>query len=140
MRSSESGVRSKKLFISIMLLAVCIGTAFAGQDQKIHERLEKLKKIQGRFTFVVLGDNRSGDAVYTDLLNQAVKRNPDFIVNTGDQIATPGDLAQWAAFWEMSRIATMPYFLTIGNHDVHPQAPGSEATYQDQVDLPGNEL
>ena len=40
----------------------------------------------------------------------------------------------------MSKPITVPYFLTVGNHDIHPKVPGSEKTYKEQVDLPGNEL
>jgi 3',5'-cyclic AMP phosphodiesterase CpdA len=40
----------------------------------------------------------------------------------------------------MSKPVTVPYFLTIGNHDVNPYVGGSEKIYKDQVDLPGNEL
>ena len=40
----------------------------------------------------------------------------------------------------MSKTITVPYFLTVGNHDSHPKVPFSEKIYKEQVDLPGNEL
>jgi hypothetical protein len=41
----------------------------------------------------------------------------------------------------MSKPVTVPYFLTIGNHDVSfSRKRSSEKTYKEQVDLPGNEL
>jgi 3',5'-cyclic AMP phosphodiesterase CpdA len=49
-------------------------------------------------------------------------------------------LKEWAKFWEMSKPITVPYFLTVGNHDAHSKVPGSEQIYTQQVDLPGNEL
>ena len=61
-------------------------------------------------------------------------------MNTGDMITTPGSKQDWAKFWEMSAPITMPYFLTVGNHDAHPKVPRSEKMYKEQVDLPGNEL
>jgi 3',5'-cyclic AMP phosphodiesterase CpdA len=67
-------------------------------------------------------------------------RKPAFVVNTGDMIATPGNKRDWAKFWEMSKPITVPYFLTVGNHDAHPKVPKSERLYKEQVDLPGNEL
>jgi 3',5'-cyclic AMP phosphodiesterase CpdA len=130
----------KKFVTLIILVLAWTGTVFAGQDQQIQQKLAALEKIRGKFTFIVLGDNRSGDDVYRKLLSRAMDRKPDLIMNTGDLIATPGNLDDWAKFWEMSKMVTVPYFLTVGNHDVHPKVPGSEKIYKEQVDLPGNEL
>ena len=121
-----------------MLLSAAV--AIAGQDQQIAQKLAALEKIQGKFTFVALGDNRTGDDVYRKIALMAMEHKPVFIMNTGDMITTPGDKEQWANFWEMSRPITVSYFLTVGNHDAHPRVPGSEKIYKEQVDLPGNEL
>ena len=104
------------------------------------QKLAVLEKIQGKFTFVVIGDNRSGDDIYQKIVSLAMERKPDFIVNNGDMIVTPGNKKEWANFWAMSKPITVPYFLTVGNHDVNPRIPLSEKTYKAQVDLPGNEL
>jgi 3',5'-cyclic AMP phosphodiesterase CpdA len=69
-----------------------------------------------------------------------MERKPAFILNTGDQVATPGRLSEWSEFWEMSKPVTVPYFLTVGNHDINPMWSSSEGIYKEQVDLPGNEL
>ncbi len=69
-----------------------------------------------------------------------MERKPDFVVNTGDMIVAPGNKREWAKFWEMSKPISVPYFLTVGNHDAHPKVPLSEKTYKQEVDLPGNEL
>jgi hypothetical protein len=39
-------------------------SSFAAQDQQIQQKLAALEKIQGKFSFVVIGDNRSGDDTY----------------------------------------------------------------------------
>ncbi len=70
----------------------------------------------------------------------AMDHKPAFIINTGDMVATPGDQQEWKKFWEMSKPITVPYFLTVGNHDAHPKVPYSERMYKQEVDLPGNEL
>lgn len=90
------------------------------------------------YTFVVLGDNRSGDRVYKKIVKLVVARNPDFIVNTGDVIPNPGNRNQWKNFWELSKPFKVPYFLVVGNHDVDDRK--SEAVWKDEVNLPGNEL
>jgi len=139
-RSAKCGVRSKKIVTTVLFFLIWAASAVAGQDQQIAQKLAALEKIGGKFSFVVLGDNRSGDKEYSTLLRMAMERKPDLIVNTGDMIATPGNIADWAKFWELSKIVTVPYFLTVGNHDAHPKVPGSEKVYKEQVDLPGNEL
>jgi predicted phosphodiesterase len=131
---------AKKWFSAVLLFLLAAAGAFAAQDQQIAQKLAALEKIQGKFTFVVLGDNRSGDEVYRKIVSMIIERKPDFVVNTGDLIATPGDKQEWSKFWEMSKPITVPYFLTVGNHDAHPKVPFSEKTYKEEVDLPGNEL
>jgi predicted phosphodiesterase len=137
-RNAECGVRNKKLISIILLIAALAGSALAAQDQQIAQKLAALEKIEGKFSFVVLGDNRSGDDEYRKLISMAMERKPDFIVNTGDQVPTHGKLKYWASFWEMSKPIAVPYFLTVGNHDVSDI--DSELMYKEQVDLPGNEL
>lgn len=139
-RSSEFGVRSKKTLLVLLLMLVAVLPSFAAQDQQIAQKLAALEKIQGKFTFIVMGDNRSGDDIYRKVISMAMGRRPDFIVNTGDMIVTPGKKQEWAKFWEMSKPITVPYFLTVGNHDAHPKMPRSEKIYKEEVDLPGNEL
>lgn len=124
--------------VFLLLLMLSAAPAFAAQAQDIAKRLPELERMNGRFSFVVLGDNRSGDAEYKRLISMAMEKSPAFIVNTGDQIPDPGDLDDWAYLWEMSRVISVPYFLTVGNHDVNDKK--SEQIYKDQVDLPGNEL
>jgi 3',5'-cyclic AMP phosphodiesterase CpdA len=122
------------------LLTLVASWVFAAQEQQIQQKLAALGKIQGKFSFIVIGDNRSGDDIYRKIVSLAMARKPDFIVNTGDMITTPGNKEDWVRFWEMSKPISVPYFLTVGNHDAHPKVPFSERTYKQQVDLPGNEL
>ncbi len=124
-------------FLFTMLL---VSRSFAAQNQQIHQKLMALENIQGKFSFVVIGDNRSGDETYKKLLSMIMERKPDFVVNTGDMIKTPGNKGEWGKFWEMSRPVTVPYFLAVGNHDVYSKVPLSEKRYKEEVDLPGNEL
>lgn len=138
-RSAEFGVRYKISIVMISLISLT-ATVFAAQDQQIAQKLAVLEKIQGKFSFVVIGDNRSGDDTYKKIVSMIMERKPDFVVNTGDMIATPGDIKEWTKFWEMSKPITVPYFLTVGNHDAHPKVPLSEKKYKEEVDLPGNEL
>ncbi len=126
--------------LSVLFVAFVATSALATQNQQIGTKLDTLGNIQGTFSFIVLGDNRSGDDIYKKIISLVVVRNPAFVVNTGDMIATPGDKQDWEKFWKMSEPITVPYFLVVGNHDAHPKVPFSERTYQEKVELPGNEL
>jgi hypothetical protein len=131
-------------FVPLVLLPLCASIVFGGQETRITEKLAALARLPAKFSFIVLGDNRAGDpagdAVYGKLIASALERKPDVLMNTGDEINKPGDLDDWKRFHELSRSVRVPYFLTVGNHDVHPEVAGSERTYKDQVVLPGNEL
>lgn len=138
--SAGCGVRNIKLSATLLLVLTLAGNAVAAQDQQIAKELVRLENIKGKFSFIVIGDNRSGDDIYRKIISLAMERKPDFIVNTGDMIAKPGHKEDWAKFWTLSKSVTVPYFLTVGNHDANPKVPFSEKTFKEQVDLPGNEL
>jgi hypothetical protein len=56
---------------------------------------------------------------------------------TIDKVGSPND-KYGAHFKEISKPVTVPYFLTVGNHDINDKK--SEELYEKQVDLPGNKL
>ncbi len=132
-------MRRSSIFICALIVFIA-GAVIAAQDQQVQQNLAALETIQGKFSFVVIGDNRSGDDSYRKIVSVIVEKKPDFVINTGDLIPTPGDKKAWATFWELSKPITMPYFLAVGNHDVNAKVPGSEKIYKAEVDLPGNEL
>ena len=140
MRIADFGLRIKKPAAVFFTIFGLVAIAIAAQDQQLAQKLESLEKIQGKFSFIVIGDNRSGDDTYKKIISMIMERKPDFVVNTGDVITNPGRRRDWAKFWELSKPITMPYFLTVGNHDVYSKMPLSEKTYKEEVDLPGNEL
>jgi predicted MPP superfamily phosphohydrolase len=105
--------RKHKYIGTLLLIVLILGSAYAAPVQQINRKLAELEKLPTQFNFVVLGDNRSGDDVYRKLISMAMEQKPDFIINTGDQIATPGNREQWANFWELSKVVTVPYFLTV---------------------------
>ena len=123
----------------LWLLVVCLtaGLAYAETSASLAQRLDKLKNIHGRFSFVVIGDTRSGGVNYSKLVKRAMGYRPDFMVNTGDMVFLP-DQTLWADFWRRSKPVTVPYFLIVGNHDVDDFM--GEDLYKEEVDLPGNKL
>ncbi|MDA8099288.1 MAG: metallophosphoesterase [Nitrospiraceae bacterium] len=137
-------MQRRKIIAGIVLILLVTVVAPASQEASLEQKLASLEKIGRKFSFVVLGDNRAGDptcdAVYAKLIASALERKPDFLINTGDQIDKPGNLTNWKRFKELSRDVSVPYFLTVGNHDVHVEVAGSEEAYMDQADLPGKEI
>ncbi len=126
-----------KLYI-ILVLAVCVSAFTAPARADLGADPGALNAITGRVSFVVIGDNRSGDEVYSKLIKLAMEKKPDFMINTGDEIRHDGSLAEWTKFLKLSEPVNVPYFLVAGNHDVDDQA--SEKTYRDELRLPGNGL
>lgn len=127
----------KKLVITFLAICIAVLPAVAEQRDTLRQSLDKVEKIHGKFTFCVIGDNRTGDDVYRALVSRAMKYSPDFVVNTGDMVNSP-DLRNWNKFWDRSKPITAPYFLTPGNHDVTDG--NGERFYRDQVPSPGNNL
>jgi 3',5'-cyclic AMP phosphodiesterase CpdA len=131
--------KGKIAAILFMFLSAAL-TVLAVQDQHIARKLVELEMLPGVFTFAVIGDDRSGGDIYKKLVAMVMAHKPAFVVNTGDMISSPVDRRGWRKFWEMSKPITVPYFLTVGNHDVHQGVPFSEQTYKEEADLPGDEL
>ncbi len=124
--------------IKICLIAfVAVFLTTVSSNAETSQKLEALGKIQGRFSFAVIGDTRSGGDDCRELVQRVMAHRPDFVVNTGDMMSSPSR-SGWAHFFEESKPITVPYFLTVGNHDVDDKK--SEELYKEEVDLPGNEL
>ncbi len=123
-----------KRWLSVFLvLCITASAVFAADEGITNPKLAPLEKIRGKFSFVVLGDNKLGYDMYSALIEQAKKKKPDFIINTGDQIRHPGNLNEWKKFWELSSPVHVPYFLTVGNHDVDNDS--SEQIFKEQAGM-----
>lgn len=140
-RLLDGGIRPL-LFFFFLLVVLQITTvlSFSATGKILSQKLDALKKIEGRYSFAIIGDSRVGksyDNIYRNLIAQAMKHNPDFMVHTGDMIRSPND-KYWEHFKMISKAVTVPYFFTVGNHDVKDKK--SEGFYKKRLDLPGNEL
>ncbi len=127
----------RALLLTFLIVCLTLVLSLAEAHQPLKQKLDALRKIRGSFSFAVLGDNQSGGDEYRELVKRVMEHTPDFIINTGDMVSSARRVF-WADFWEKSDLITVPYFLTVGNHDVNDEK--SEKLYKEQVDLPGNEL
>jgi acid phosphatase type 7 len=71
------------------------------------------------FAFVAYGDNRTQPKKHRAVLDRMSRFHPDFIIQTGDQVADGSNEAQWDEFWDVASKALRraPYFPSLGNHE-----------------------
>ncbi len=95
-------------------------------------------------TILVVGDSRSGDRIYMDIIDSIISSfsSASCLIHTGDMIVDPGSLEQWQRFWEMTApiLDVMSFYGVVGNHDVDIRNIETQQMYQEVMDLPGNEL
>ncbi len=110
---------------------------YAGSIKDVNQSVKQVQSIERPFQFAIVGDNRDGEKVYTQLMKAAIGRKPDFLVNLGDMIPYPHK-REWQAFFEISKQLDLPFFPVAGNHDVGMTARGAEI-YRKQFSLPRGE-
>jgi hypothetical protein len=73
------------------------------------------------FRFVAYGDNRTQPKVHAAVLARMGLFKPDFIVQTGDQVADGNNQGQWDEFWRIagSALSETAYYPSLGNHERH---------------------
>jgi 3',5'-cyclic AMP phosphodiesterase CpdA len=71
------------------------------------------------FDFVVYGDTRSRHDVHRRVVDAILKSEPDFVIHTGDLVATGGDTALWSKFFSIERelLRRAAFFPAVGNHE-----------------------
>ena len=93
-------------------------------------------------SFVVVGDSRSGDSIYRDIVS-AITSSLSYanaMFHVGDMIETPGNQGQWNNFMNMTApiARIMPWYAVVGNHDVGSIP--SQNMYQSVMDDPSKKL
>ena len=75
--------------------------------------------------FVVLGDRTGGHVpgIFGQVCTEVVRLRPDFVTMVGDMIEGYTDdsvriKTEWAEFDSLCEIFTMPFYRTVGNHDI----------------------
>ena len=79
----------------------------------------------GSFSFIVLGDNRNGDATYKRLVARINRYadahtgagKPLFMLHTGDMVPS-GTLSEWRNFAQLRGALKMPVVFVPGNHEM----------------------
>jgi len=73
------------------------------------------------YTFIVYGDTRTRHDVHEKVMAEVVKTDADFILHTGDQVASGDDTSLWPVFFriEKSVLAKTAFYPSLGNHERH---------------------
>jgi 3',5'-cyclic-AMP phosphodiesterase len=92
-------------------------TLYEQSWQKLESRLAGIQKEP--YVFVVMGDSRDNDAVFTKCLLAAASYHPLFILHVGDAVST-GSEEQFLHFLSLLQktIPDMPVFVAAGNHEL----------------------
>lgn len=97
------------------------GPAVTDARARLDENLRAVRLLQGGddgvFSFAVLGDTRSGDAVFTKLLSQIEASGADFIIHLGD-LVYHGYSGEFEAYQELIDAVPMPLIAVRGNHEI----------------------
>lgn len=91
------------------------------------------------FSFLVVGDSRSGVETHRRVVERMAQEVPDFILGTGDMVDEGARQDQWQQFFdiEASLLRDNVYFPAVGNHD--RQGKGRTAdTYKAYFSVPEN--
>jgi 3',5'-cyclic AMP phosphodiesterase CpdA len=72
------------------------------------------------FTFVLYGDNRTDDDAHASVVRAIRAESFDFLVHTGDFVATGGDLSLWQRFFHIEGDLLRDHcvFSCVGNHEL----------------------
>ncbi|MCK5776017.1 MAG: metallophosphoesterase [Bacteroidales bacterium] len=71
------------------------------------------------FHFIALGDTRTRHDVHQKIVNGIIKRNPDFVINTGDLVGNGNNIHDWEHFFNINKnlMKDTPYYTVLGNHE-----------------------
>jgi predicted phosphodiesterase len=93
-------------------------------------------------SFLVIGDSRSGDSIYKDIVASMTSSSSfaSCFIHLGDMIDSAGDHNQWNNFLTMTApiARIMPWYAVVGNHDV--DSIRSQQIYQDVMGSPSDQL
>ena len=79
---------------------------------------------EAEFSFLVLGDNRSGRSIHQEVVEAILEHNPfdqpEMLFNTGDMVYQGGKQSEWNAFFKIERelLSSTVFYPVVGNHDV----------------------
>ncbi len=109
--------------------------AQCGNISSVEQKFTTKKSKIAPFKFVVLGDTRSRHKIHAKIVDGIIKKDPLFVINTGDMVGDGKIMSDWETFFKVNRelMGNTPYYPVLGNHE------GDSPYYYDFFSLPNNE-
>jgi len=137
MKNFENYFKKEKWMKVLLLFGIVLLISFpsyAGSIKEVSQNIKQVQSMEPPFHFAMIGDSRSGERVYAQLMKRIIERKPDFLIHLGDMINNPHE-KEWNPFFEISKQMDLPFFPVVGNHDVGTTTLGEEI-YRKQFSLP----
>lgn len=102
--------------LALMLLLL---TPIKAQAKWNEQSLQRLSQDQNTsaYSFIVTGDNRDGNSIFSSLMRRAADFQPRFMLHTGDFVKAGGQ-QEYLNFLSLIRQARYPILPALGNHDI----------------------
>lgn len=119
-----------KYILSSLLFLTVIGCNNVSKDVQItaHYNSDEIARVRAKldntkpdeFSFVVMGDNRNGDDIFKQFIEEINKIEPTplFIIDSGDLVPA-GKNHQYRNFLDMISKCKLPFLCLPGNHDYY---------------------
>lgn len=110
---------------AVLFVLTAVGTAFSQSPINVPRTHEVASKQAEAFRFVIMGDRTGGHRpdVFANAVDHINLLNPDFVMCVGDLIEGYTEdrnvvEAQWLEFESIVDRLQMPFYYTVGNHDI----------------------
>ncbi len=134
--------RQVKQFVALIIVSIFCSSIISCSQRNWNSSKEHilpgggpLAKIRANhtFTFVVIGDTRTGISIFEKQINEINLIDPDLVIDVGDMIngyaKKPQKIeAMWDEFDKIVSQFTVPFIMVPGNHDIW--SPLSRKIYQ----------
>lgn len=89
------------------------------------------QKATPPFRFIVYGDSRSDHAAHAAVVRSIEAVPSDFLIHTGDMVATGSNDLQWRTFFGIERalLRDRCVFASVGNHELTPPDPSGKLAF-----------
>ncbi|MCD6463263.1 MAG: hypothetical protein J7L52_06190 [Thermotogae bacterium] len=106
--------------ISISLLKILLPLLSIPEEDLIYKSLSRIEKLEGDYTFAVMGDNKNSISTFGKMI-EMINKDPEiaFVVNTGDMVFLSNRPPRQSHQRNLQRNTTLLYDLGWITHSLH---------------------